>query len=105
MQPAPSQSRRRQHWFVSLLLAPVFVYFLFTAAWLAARTVYEDRWWWLFLLNAATPYLLLPLPFILLFALIARRLLAIAFSILLHVPGAPLLAAPWKPSISPNFAP
>ncbi|MCS7290237.1 MAG: endonuclease/exonuclease/phosphatase family protein [Roseiflexus sp.] len=100
MQPVPSQPRQRRHWFINLLLAPVFVYFLFVAGWLMARTIYEDRWWWLFLLNAGTPYLLLPLPFTLLLALIVRRPLAIAFSILLLVPGAPLLAAPWMPSVA-----
>lgn len=104
MQPAPSQPRQQRRWFVNLLLAPVFIYMIFIAAWLAVRTIYEDRWWWLFVLNAGTPYLLLPLPFILLFTLIARRPLAIAFSILLLVPGAPLLAAPWMPSITPGFA-
>lgn len=105
MQPVQPQPRRQRHWFVSLLLAPVFVYFLFIAVWLAARTVYEDRWWWLFLLNAGTPYLLLPLPFIFLFAMIVRRPLAIAFSVLLLIPGAPLLAAPWMPSITPGYGP
>ncbi len=105
MQPVQPQPRQQLHWFVSLLLAPVFVYFLFIAAWLAVRTVYEDRWWWLFLLNAGTPYLLLPLPFIFLFAIIVRRPLAIVFSVLLLIPGAPLLAAPWMPSITPGYGP
>ncbi len=104
MQPALSQPRPQRHWLVDLLLAPVFIYLLFIAVWLAVRTVYEDRWWWLFLLNAGTPYLLLPLPFVFLFALAARRPLAIGFSVLLLVPGAPLLAALWMPSIRTDVA-
>ncbi len=104
MQSIQSQPRQPHHWFIRLLLAPVFVYLIFIAVWLAARTVYEDRWWWLFLLNAGTPYLLLPLPLVFLFALIVRRPFAIAFSLLLLVPGAPLLAAPWMPSITSDVA-
>ncbi len=104
MQSIQSQPRQPRHWFIRLVLAPVFVYLLLIAGWLAARAIYEDRWWWLFLLNAGTPYLLLPLPFVCIFALIVRHPFAIAFSALLLVPGAPLLAAPWMPFITPSVA-
>ncbi|MFQ3634003.1 endonuclease/exonuclease/phosphatase family protein [Roseiflexus sp.] len=103
MQSVQPQYRQNHRCLVNLLFLPAIAYLLFIAVWLAMRMVYEDRWWWLFVLNAGTLYLLLPLPFVLLAALIARQPFVIAFSVLLLVPGAPLLAAPWMPSITPGF--
>jgi endonuclease/exonuclease/phosphatase (EEP) superfamily protein YafD len=88
-------SHRTRHILLNLLFATVIVYLLFLVVWLITRTLFGDRWWWLFLLNAVTPYLLMPLPLLILPAIIARRWFAVALSIPLFVISAPLLIDPW----------
>ncbi len=86
-----------------ILIVPLALYLLFLVGWLAARTLLGDRWWWLFLLNVATPYLLLPLPLALLIALALRRWLSVALSVALLAPGAPILLDVWMPSFSDDL--
>jgi endonuclease/exonuclease/phosphatase (EEP) superfamily protein YafD len=88
-------SHRTRHILLNLLFATVIVYLLFLVVWLITRTLFGDRWWWLFLLNAVTPYLLMPLPLLILPAIIVRRWFAVALSIPLFVISAPLLIDPW----------
>ncbi|WP_322487232.1 endonuclease/exonuclease/phosphatase family protein [Chloroflexus sp.] len=92
--------RRRLRWPL-VLIVPLALSLLFLAGWLAARTVLGDRWWWLFLLNVATPYLLLPLA--LLMALALRCWLSVALSVALLAPGAPILLDVWMPSFSDDL--
>ncbi len=96
---------RRLRW-PAILIVPLFLYLLFLIGWLTARTVLGDRWWWLFLLNIATPYLLLPLPLALLIALALRHWLSVALSVALLVPGLPILLDVWVPSFGddPEFS-
>jgi endonuclease/exonuclease/phosphatase (EEP) superfamily protein YafD len=91
-QPPPRRTRNIP---LDLLFASLIVYLLFITAWLITRTVFGDRWWWLFLLNTATLYLLIPLPLVILPAIIVRRWFAVALSIPLFVISAPLLIDPW----------
>jgi Uncharacterized protein conserved in bacteria, COG3021 len=92
LQPPPHRTRNI---LLNLLFATVIVYLLFLVVWLITRTLFGDRWWWLFLLNAVTPYLLMPLPLLILPAIIARRWFAVVLSIPLFVISAPLLIDPW----------
>jgi endonuclease/exonuclease/phosphatase (EEP) superfamily protein YafD len=88
-------SHRTRTILLDLLFALVHVYLLVLVVWLITRTVFGDRWWWLFLLNAVTPYLLMPLPLLILPAIIVRRWFAVALSIPLFIISAPLLIDPW----------
>lgn len=51
----------------------VSIYAAILVVWMATRLSVSDRWWWLFLLNVATPYLFLPAPVILLITFFFRR--------------------------------
>jgi vancomycin resistance protein VanJ len=55
------------------LLALARVYFTFLFGLAALRLIFGDHWWWLFALNALTLYWFLPLPVMLVIALILRR--------------------------------
>ncbi|MGQ9549311.1 MAG: endonuclease/exonuclease/phosphatase family protein [Roseiflexus sp.] len=91
----PQPPRRTRNILPGLLLAPTIVYLLSIATWLIARTAFGDRRWWLFLLNNVTPYLIMPLALVMLPAMIARRWLIAAVSVLLFIISAPLLIDPW----------
>jgi vancomycin resistance protein VanJ len=55
------------------LVALARIYFTFLFGLAAVRLVFGDHWWWLFALNALAPYWFLPLPVVLVIALIVRR--------------------------------
>ncbi|MEI7771653.1 MAG: endonuclease/exonuclease/phosphatase family protein [Chloroflexales bacterium] len=60
----------------SLLFAlrlSAYTYLAALVIWFTTRLCFGDRWWWLFLLNVGAPYLFLPVPLILLGALLIRR--------------------------------
>jgi len=60
-------------WITARLVTLARVYFTLLFAWAILRALFGDRWWWLFLPNSFAVYLFLPLPAILVIALLARR--------------------------------
>lgn len=56
-----------------MLRIAVYAYVVVLVTWLAIRPFYGDYWWWLFLLNAGALYLFLPVPWMVLGALLLRR--------------------------------
>ncbi len=95
MTATQQQFRRQRHWFLNVLIGGACAYLCFIAVWLVVRTVYGDRWWWLFLINAATPFLLAPLPCVLLFGLATRHPATSALSVVLLAPTMTLLFPTW----------
>jgi endonuclease/exonuclease/phosphatase (EEP) superfamily protein YafD len=60
-------------WITARLVTLARVYFTLLFAWAILHALFGDRWWWLFLPNSFAVYLFLPLPAILVIALLARR--------------------------------
>ena len=60
-------------WLTARLVTLARVYFTVLFAWAILRALFGDRWWWLFVPNSFAVYLFLPLPAILLIALLARK--------------------------------
>lgn len=56
-----------------VLLLVAYVYYCSLCGWVIAQVVWGDRWWWLFLLNSFAVYLFLPLPGVVVVALLSRR--------------------------------
>jgi len=60
-------------WITARLVSLARVYFTLLFGWAILHLLFGDRWWWLFLVNSFAVYLFLPLPVILVAALLARR--------------------------------
>lgn len=60
---------RSMRWLVGLS----FLYLSALFGWLLLSRLFGDRWWWLFLLNSVSLYLFLPLPAIMVVALVHRQ--------------------------------
>jgi endonuclease/exonuclease/phosphatase (EEP) superfamily protein YafD len=60
-------------WIAARLTTLSYVYFTCLGVWVLLRFFFQDRWAWLFLVSSPAPYLFLPLPFILLLAIVLRR--------------------------------
>jgi vancomycin resistance protein VanJ len=60
-------------WFGAALVGLAYFYFLCLFAWAFIYMLFGDRWGWLFLLNSFAQYLFLPLPALLLLALLAQE--------------------------------
>ncbi len=60
-------------WLTARLITLSRVYFTGLFAWAILRFLFGDRWWWLFLVNSFAVYLFLPLPLILLLAILVHR--------------------------------
>jgi len=58
---------------VGLFVALAAVYLLCLYGWAVFHRLFGDRWWWLFLINSFAIYLFLPLPVVVVFAVLARR--------------------------------
>jgi endonuclease/exonuclease/phosphatase (EEP) superfamily protein YafD len=69
----PHRANRTGAWITARLVTLARVYFTLLFGWMILHTFFGDRWWWLFLLNSFAVYLFLPLPVILVTALLARR--------------------------------
>jgi endonuclease/exonuclease/phosphatase (EEP) superfamily protein YafD len=64
-----------------------YLYLVCLFAWLVLQTLFNDRWWWMFLLNSFAVYLFLPAFIVLPFGILARkRLLWMGASVVL-LPG------------------
>jgi endonuclease/exonuclease/phosphatase (EEP) superfamily protein YafD len=86
-------------WVILCLIAVAYSYFALLGGWAALHALFPDRWWWLFLLTSLAVYLFLPLPFMLLITLLARRpelwlCCAAAALLWLHMYGALWLPRP-----------
>ncbi|MFL5802007.1 MAG: endonuclease/exonuclease/phosphatase family protein [Roseiflexaceae bacterium] len=69
--------------------------------WAAMRTLFGDRWWWLFCLNSFAEYLFVPLPAVFAAAWLAqRRRLWVSFGAVLALGGC-LYGRMWWPKLSP----
>jgi vancomycin resistance protein VanJ len=60
-------------WLTARFVTLARVYFTVLFTWAILHTLFGDRWWWLFLPNSFAVYLFLPLPAILVIALLVRR--------------------------------
>jgi len=60
-------------WLTARFVTLARVYFTLLFAWAVLHAIFGDRWWWLFLPNSFAAYLFLPLPAILVIALLVRR--------------------------------
>ncbi len=112
--PSPSQTSkrsRRDHvraWLAARMVTLTRVYFTWLFGWAILHGLFGDRWWWLFLLNTFAEYLFLPLPAILLMALVVRRRetwigLGIAVALGGYLYGGLFLPPPpWRPTLPPN---
>lgn len=70
---SPIRKRQPSSKIAALLVIVARPYFLCLFGWIILRTLLGDHWWWLFLLNSFAVYLFLPLPAILVIALLARK--------------------------------
>ena len=70
---SPIRKRQPSSKIAALLMIVARLYFLCLFGWIILRTLLGDHWWWLFLLNSFAVYLFLPLPAILVIALLARK--------------------------------
>src|SRR5512145_267341 len=59
--------------FLRLLIGLAYLYSAGMAGWALLHGLAGDRWWWLFFLNTFALYLFLPLPLLVLLALLVRR--------------------------------
>ena len=62
-----------QSWWRKGTVVAGWVYLAALVGWLVLGAIFGDRWWWLFLLNAGAVYLFLPLPVLVVAALVRRR--------------------------------
>ena len=91
-------------WLTARLVTLARVYFTVLFAWAILHALFGDRWWWLFLPNSFAVYLFLPLPAILVIALLARkRETWIGFGVALAL-GAYLFGGLFLPKFQPARA-
>lgn len=64
---------RFQKWIMARLTTLSYVYLTGLGTWAILRFFFQDRWAWLFLISGPAVYLFLPLPLILLIALLGRK--------------------------------
>jgi len=60
-------------WVARRLVTLARVYFTWVLGWAILHALFGTRWWWLFFLNTFAEYLFLPLPLILIIALLTRQ--------------------------------
>lgn len=70
--PSVRQTRPRQR-ITRWLVAWIHLYCIGVCAWAMLHLLLGDRWWWLFLLNSFAVYWFVPLPLLLVLALLTRR--------------------------------
>jgi endonuclease/exonuclease/phosphatase (EEP) superfamily protein YafD len=68
-----TQQNRSRTWLSTGITALATVYLLVLFAWSAGTIILGDRWWWLFLINALSLYLFVPLPAVVVAAAALRR--------------------------------
>ena len=62
-----------RRWLRAIFLTIIWLYLAALGGWFVANRVLGDRWWWLFVINALSLYLFVPLLPALIGALVARR--------------------------------
>ena len=82
----------------------IWSYFTVVFAWVIMHSLFGDRPWWLFVINALAFYLFVPLPLVLLIAFFLRRRevwlgMALVFALGFFLYGQPFL--PWRTSSAP----